>query len=126
MARRVVITGLGVVSPVGLGVEAFWQGLMTGKQGVGPVSLFDAGEFPCRIGGQLAADFSARNYVPKDYRKSVKVMARDIEIAVAASGPMRTGEGQTKAGLSLPDCRLRLSSPKPASENSTRVSKGSR
>jgi len=82
--RRVVITGLGVVSPVGVGVETFWQALMEGKQGVGAISLFDASEFPCGIGGQLV-DFSARNHVPKDYRKSVKVMARDIEAAVVAA-----------------------------------------
>jgi len=82
--RRVVITGLGVVSPLGLGVESFWQALVEGRRAVGPISLFDASEFPCRIGGQLT-DFSARGFVPKDYRKSVKVMARDIEIAVAGA-----------------------------------------
>jgi len=83
-ARRVVITGLGVVSPLGVGVEAFWSALLEGRRAVGPISAFDASEFSCRVGGQLT-DFSARGFVPKDYRKSVKVMARDIEIAVAAA-----------------------------------------
>jgi 3-oxoacyl-[acyl-carrier-protein] synthase II len=82
--RRVVITGLGVVSAAGVGMADFWANLQQGRSGVKTVSLFDAGKFPCRVAGQLD-DFSARNYVPKDYRKAVKVMARDIEIAVAAA-----------------------------------------
>jgi 3-oxoacyl-[acyl-carrier-protein] synthase II len=80
--RRVAITGLGVVTPAGIGIEALWQNLLAGKSGVKTVSFFDASKFTCNIAGQLD-DFSARNYVPKDYRKAVKVMARDIEIAVA-------------------------------------------
>lgn len=82
--RRVAITGLGVVTPAGIGADALWQNLLAGTSGVKPVSLFDAAKFPCRIAGQLD-DFSAGKYVPKSYRKSVKVMARDIEIAVAAA-----------------------------------------
>jgi len=82
--RRVAITGLGVVTPAGVGIEPLWQALMERRQAVRPVSLFDASGFPSRIAGQLD-DFSARSYVPKDYRKAVKVMARDIEIAVAAA-----------------------------------------
>ncbi len=84
MSHRVVITGLGVVTPAAIGAEAFWQAILAGASAIKPISRFDAGEFPCRIGGQID-DFSARNYVPKDYRKAVKVMARDIEIAVAAA-----------------------------------------
>jgi len=84
MPRRVAVTGVGVVSPTGIGVEAFWEALMTARRGIGEIIAFDAHKFPCRIGAELA-DFSARGYVPKSYRKSVKVMARDIEIAVAAA-----------------------------------------
>lgn len=84
MGRRVAITGLGVVTAAGVGIEAFWEALLKGERAVGPISLFDAGNFPCRVGGQLD-DFSARKFVPKSYRKSVKVMARDIEIAVVAA-----------------------------------------
>ena len=84
MPSRVAITGLGVVTPAGIGVEAFWRTLLDGRSVIGPVKSFDAGNFPCRIAGELG-DFSARDYVPKSYRKSVKVMARDIEIAVAAA-----------------------------------------
>ena len=82
--RRVAVTGLGVVTPSGVGIEALWTALLAGRSGVRPIARFDAGAFPCRVGGELA-DFSARGYVPRDYRKAVKVMARDIEIAVAAA-----------------------------------------
>ena len=82
--RRVAITGLGVVTPAGVGMDAFWQAALEGRSGVRNIGLFDPSEFPCKIGGELA-NFSARTFVPKDYRKAVKVMARDIEIAVAAA-----------------------------------------
>ncbi len=84
MPKRVAITGLGVVTPAGIGIEAFWQALLGGARAIRQISGFDAGSFPCRIAGELE-DFSARKFVPKDYRKSVKVMARDIESAVAAA-----------------------------------------
>ena len=82
--RRVAITGLGVVTPTGIGIAELWKSLLEGRKSVKNISLFDASKFPSSIAGQLD-DFSARNYVPKDYRKAVKVMARDIEIAVAAA-----------------------------------------
>lgn len=82
--RRVAITGLGVVSPAGLGAPALWQALLDGRSSLKTIDLFDSSRFPCRIGGQLD-DFSASKFVPRDYRKAVKVMARDIEIAVAAA-----------------------------------------
>lgn len=51
--RRVVITGLGIVSPLGCGVREFWTNLTAGQSGVGPISLFDASSFPVRIGGEV-------------------------------------------------------------------------
>ena len=84
MPRRVAITGLGVVTPAGIGIEPFWEAMLESRSAVGRVSRFDPSSFPSKIGGELE-DFSARKYVPKSYRKSVKVMARDIEIAVAAA-----------------------------------------
>jgi len=50
---RVVVTGMGIVSPVGIGREAFWSGLTTGRSGVGPITLFDAASFPVRFGGEV-------------------------------------------------------------------------
>ena len=82
--RRIAITGLGVVTPAGIGLEETWGAILAGQKCVAEIDLFPPGNFPCKIAGQLR-DFSARNFVPKSYRKAVKVMARDIEIAVAAA-----------------------------------------
>jgi 3-oxoacyl-[acyl-carrier-protein] synthase II len=82
--RRIAITGLGMITPAAIGVGALWDAIVAGKSAIRRISLFDPSNFACQICGQLD-DFSARNYVPKDYRKAVKVMARDIEIAVAAA-----------------------------------------
>lgn len=84
MPRKVVITGLGVVSPLGTGVDALWQGLCDGRSGLKPITAFDPSGFRSRLGGEVA-DFSAKDFVPKHYRKAVKVMARDIELAVGAA-----------------------------------------
>ena len=82
--RRVAITGLGAVTPAGIGAEALWQALMQGRSCITPIALFDPGGFTCTVGGQVD-DFSARGFVPKSYRKATKVMARDIQLAVAAA-----------------------------------------
>src|SRR5712691_8850303 len=51
--RRVVVTGLGLVTPLGIGTEATWQGALAGKSGVGPITRFDAKDLPCRIAGEV-------------------------------------------------------------------------
>ncbi|MFP4105688.1 MAG: beta-ketoacyl-ACP synthase II [Phycisphaerae bacterium] len=51
--RRVVVTGLGTVNPVGNSVKEYWDGLMNGRSGIGPITKFDVSEFPSKIGGQL-------------------------------------------------------------------------
>lgn len=85
MRRQSVITGLGAVSPMGVGVDALWDGLLEGRCALGPIDRFDASGLECQIAGQIPADFSVRDFVPKHYRKATKVMAPDIEIAVAAA-----------------------------------------
>lgn len=84
MRRRVVISGLGVVSPYGLGAEAFWEGLFSGATAIKRIERFDPAGFPSRLAGEIPG-FSVRDLVPKSYRKAVKVMARDTELAVAAA-----------------------------------------
>ena len=96
--RRVAITGIGVVTPAGLGAGPFWRALAAGERFVKEITLWDAGRFPCSAGGQLE-DFSAGKFVPKSYRKSVKVMARDIEIAVAAADLAFRDAGITTRGI---------------------------
>lgn len=82
--RRVVITGLGAVTGLGLGAAAMWDGLLAGRSGVGPLTRVSPEAFPCGVGAEVR-DFSAKDHVPKGYRKAVKVMARDTELAVAAA-----------------------------------------
>jgi 3-oxoacyl-[acyl-carrier-protein] synthase II len=82
--RRVVITGIGPVSPIGIGVEKFRAGLKDATVGIGPITAFDASHFRSQIGGEIA-EFQCKEFIPKFYRKSAKLMARDIELAVAAA-----------------------------------------
>lgn len=113
MARRVLVTGLGPISALGLGIEATWQGLQAGAPAFGPITAFDPGGFDCQIAGQVPS-FAIRDFVPKTYRKATKVMARDIELAVAAAdlaardaGLQTSGTAEDKAqGLSYPSARV--------------------
>lgn len=82
--RRVVITSVGVVSPLGLGVDDFWAGLMEGRCGIGRIRSFDPVRMPCQIAGE-APDYAIRDYIPKSYRKAAKMMCRDIELSVIAA-----------------------------------------
>jgi 3-oxoacyl-[acyl-carrier-protein] synthase II len=81
MQRRVVITGLGMVSPLGIGNEENWKGLIEGRSGIGPITRFDASDYPCRIAGELKG-FNPEDWVP---RKDVKKMDLFILYGMAAS-----------------------------------------
>ena len=82
--RRVVITGLGPVTPIGIAREPFWNALVEGESGIGRLTTFDPGRFRAQIGGEVTG-LKVADVVPKSYRKSVKMMARDIELAVVAA-----------------------------------------
>jgi 3-oxoacyl-[acyl-carrier-protein] synthase II len=82
--RRVVVTGIGIISPLGIGAETFWTNLLAGKIAISRIASFDPSGFPCQIAGEVPA-FKIGDYVPKHYRKATKVMARDIELAVVAA-----------------------------------------
>ena len=79
--RRVVITGLGAVTPLGTGVEKNWQALLEGRSGVGPLTRFDVSDFPTRIAGEVA-DFTPTDFIEK---KEVKKMDLFIQYSVAAA-----------------------------------------
>ena len=81
-ASNVVITGLGVVSPIGIGFESFWESLATGTSGIRPIDLFDSSSLSVRFGGQIP-DFDPKVYVRP--RKSLKVMSREIQLGFAAA-----------------------------------------
>lgn len=84
MKPRIVITGLGVVSPVGLGAVETFEALVEKRSSVGRISAFDPGRFSSQIAGEVQR-VEVKDYVPKSYRKATKVMARDIELAVIAA-----------------------------------------
>ncbi|MCI0680666.1 MAG: beta-ketoacyl-[acyl-carrier-protein] synthase family protein [Gemmataceae bacterium] len=82
--RRVVITGLGLLTPIGKDAAAFWDGLVQGKSGVRLIQSFDTSGLPIRIAGEIDG-FDAKKYIDKKERKNLRVMARPIQLAVAAS-----------------------------------------
>ena len=99
MERRVVITGLGVVSPVGNGKEEFWNNLLAGKPGVGPITQFDATDFPVRIAGEVK-DFDPVALAGD--RKTVRHMDRYTQFAVAA-GKMAVADAKLDMTKEDPD-----------------------
>src|SRR3954454_5125840 len=102
MTRRVVITGIGVISPIGIGSKPFWDNLLAGKVGVRRIASLDPSGFSCQIAGEVPA-FKISEYVPKSYRKATKVMARDIELAVVAADDAFKDAGlQSKAYTDQP------------------------
>jgi len=91
--RRVVITGIGVISPLGLNKSSYWENLIGCRSGVAEISLFDASAFPTKIAAEVKG-FDPALYIEK--RKSIKVMMRDMQFAVAA-----TKEAVADSGLDL-------------------------
>lgn len=81
MKKRVVVTGIGVVSPVGTGLEKFWQSLVDGKSGIDLITRFDASDLPTRIAGEVK-DFDPLDFLEK---KEARRMDRFTHLAVAAA-----------------------------------------
>ncbi len=83
--RRVVITGLGVVAPNGIGKDDFWDACVNGRSGVREISAFDVSSFPVKIAGEVK-DFNPTPFIPDSMRKSLKVMGRAARFGVGAAG----------------------------------------
>lgn len=81
MNRRVVITGLGLVTPLGIGTRETWKALCRGKSGIGPISRFDASEFDTRIAGEVK-NFNPADFLPKKEARRVHPF---VAYAVAAA-----------------------------------------
>jgi 3-oxoacyl-(acyl-carrier-protein) synthase len=104
--RRVVITGLGVCAPNGVGIESYWKALIEGRSGVGPITAFDASALRSRIAGEVR-DFVPEQHVPA---KTAKRTARFAQLAVAAAL-----EAARQAALMGDDTRPRTSAARPRS-----------
>ncbi|MEA3375533.1 MAG: beta-ketoacyl-ACP synthase II [Chloroflexota bacterium] len=93
MSRRVVVTGMGAMTPLALTLEETWKELLAGRSGVGPITQFDASESPSRIAGEI------KGFDPEDYidHKEARRMARCSQVSVAVAQA-----ALTDAGLDLP------------------------
>jgi len=81
MKRRVVVTGLGCITPIGTGLNTFWEALLSGKSGIDYITRFDTTDYPTKIAAEVK-DFVPENYIDK---KEAKKMDRFTQLAVAAS-----------------------------------------
>ncbi len=111
MCKRAVITGIGVVSPVGSGVRQYWSGLTSGKSGIGPITLFDTSGFKVRIGGEVK-DVEFDDYIdPKQARRmprASKLAVVAAKMAIDDAGFTITDENRDQVdvimGVACPDC----------------------
>src|SRR2546427_6173058 len=97
MKRQAVITGLGIVSPIGVGVERFWDGALAGRSGISTPTLFDATKLPreCQIVGEVA-DFNVRDWMPG---AAGKMAGRFSQFAVAAAKMARDDSSLDRADI---------------------------
>jgi 3-oxoacyl-[acyl-carrier-protein] synthase II len=102
--RRVVVTGLGIISPVGNSIAAAWENILAGKSGIGPISNFDVAGFPVRFAGEIR-DFDASDYIPgKDARRMGAFIHYGIAAAsqaIADSGLEINETNATRAGVAI-------------------------
>ena len=81
--KRIVITGMGAVTPIGIGVRAYWENLISGKSGIGPITRFDTTDFPVKLAAEV------KDFTPEDHGIPTKIasrMARFIQYGYAAVG----------------------------------------
>src|SRR5260221_13987749 len=81
MNKRIVVTGIGAVTPIGMGKEAYWDALISGVSGLGPITLFDTTGFDVKIAAEV------KNFEPSDHfdRKEARRMDRFTQFAVASA-----------------------------------------
>jgi len=79
--QRIVVTGMGMLTPLGIGIDSFWSGLIEGRSGVGPITLCDPGESPARIAAEVSG-FDPRDYLEA---KEARRISRASQFAVAAA-----------------------------------------
>jgi len=102
--RRVVVTGLGIVSPLGNDLATSWDGIVNGRSGIGPITHFDASAFPTRIAGEVKDCDPARWIAPKDIKKMDPFVHYGVAAAlmsIADSGIAIEGEAAERIGVAI-------------------------
>ena len=97
-SNRVVVTGMGVVSPCGIGLDAFWDSLVHCKSGIGPITLFDTTDYPLKIAGEIK-DFDLRSQLNESCKPSR--LARQTQLALVACKMALAHAGFSKEELAL-------------------------
>jgi 3-oxoacyl-[acyl-carrier-protein] synthase II len=97
--HRVVITGMGILAPNGIGLEAFWESLLAGRSGIGPITLFDATGFKSQMAGEVK-DFNPLDYIEPELKP--KRWARHTQLAYAATMMALRDAGLDSENLKLP------------------------
>jgi 3-oxoacyl-[acyl-carrier-protein] synthase II len=102
LSRRVVVTGVGLLTPLGIGTDASWEAIRAGKSGIARITQFDPAAFSCQIAGEVKG-FNPADYIEK---KEIKKMGRFIQFAIAAadfalksSGLKVTAENEERVGV---------------------------
>ena len=91
-SARIAITGLGAISPLGMTTAQMWDSLVAGRCGIDKITAFDPVGFTCKLAGE-APEFKVREHMPKTFRKAVKLMSRDIKLAIVAANEALTNSG---------------------------------
>ncbi len=102
MSRRVAVTGVGLLTPLGLGTEETWEAVRSGKSGITRISAFDPSAYNCQIAGEVK-DFDPTRYID---RKEIKKMGRFIQFAIAA-----TEFALSASGLKIDESSAEASAP---------------
>lgn len=97
-SRRTVLTGLGVICPIGSGPAAFWQALLAGTPGIHTITSLDPFALPSKMAGEVR-DFSAKSLIDRSYRRTLNAMARTVEFGVIGCQLAMQDAGLTKGSV---------------------------
>ena len=82
MSNRIVITGMGAVTPIGTGVRTYWERLVAGESGIGPIGRFDTAELPVKLAAEVR-DFRPEEHLPRRLAKDAALFSRYAYAAAA-------------------------------------------
>lgn len=95
--KRVVVTGMGVVSPLGNDVASFWENIKAGKCGIGPITKFDTADFKVKVAAEV------RDFDPRTYMEKPEIMRSDICTQFALGAAVQAMEDSKLAGTVAPE-----------------------